>query len=378
MIQIREIESFRKIRPFIELPYRLYRNEKNWIPPLRKLEYKQFNPGANPALEHVEYRLWVAEKDGRVAGRIGCFINELETRIRGHKQARFNWLEFEDDPAICRALLDTALEWAKTQGATLIKGPQGLSNFEGSGLTIEGFGETGTMGAAFHFPYYKEYIEQAGFSKLTDYVEYVVEQVPDEVPEKLLRLQPIIEKKYGIRQVHIGKRAELRKRVSELVHLILDTYKGLSSFVPLSEKQIDKYIDDYLLFLTPDYMPLLEDPDGNIVGYGVLIPSFSRALIRAKGRLFPFGFLHLFFARKSHRVVDCILIGVQEKWRNKGLNAIIFGQTIPMLNRNGVNKVFINPILEDNQASMALFQDYNPRIFRRRRVYWKEIEALPQ
>lgn len=115
IIEVRAITGFREIGPFIYLPYRLYRREKNWVPPIRNMEVNQFNPESNPALEHAEYQLWVAEKDGRVTGRIGCFINEMETQMRKEKQARFNWLEMEDDKAISQALLDTALDWAKSR-----------------------------------------------------------------------------------------------------------------------------------------------------------------------------------------------------------------------------------------------------------------------
>ncbi|MBK6903730.1 MAG: hypothetical protein IPH04_13235 [Saprospirales bacterium] len=373
MIQVREIAGLSGIGPFVDLPYRLYRKEKYWVPPIRRMEMAQFDPASNPALEHAEYKLWVAEKDGRIAGRIGCFINDMETQMRGQKQARFNWLEFEDDPEISSLLLNQALEWAKSKGAALLKGPLGFTNFEGAGMTVEGYEELGTMGAAFHFPYYRQHLENAGFGKLVDYVEYVVETVPDGIPPKLERLRPIIEQKFGIRKIEIGSKAELEKRARDLFHLVMDTYSGLPSFVPLSEKQVDHYVAQNLPFLLTDYLPLLEDQHGNIVGYGVMIPSFSRALQRANGKLYPFGFLHLLWTRRYHQTVDLILIGVVEEWRNKGLNAIIFGNTIPVFNRRGVNRVFINPILEDNQASLSLFKDYDPRIFRRRRVFVKPL-----
>lgn len=330
-------------------------------------------PDKNPAFLHCEVSLWVAEKEGRIAGRIGCFINDMETQLRGEKQARFNWIDFEDDPAVSKALLETAENWAREKGAARLKGPLGFTNLDAAGLTVEGFEELGSMGAPYHFPYYKNHLDAAGYEKVTDYLEIVVEQVPQGTPEKLQRLRPIVEQKFGLSLEHLKNRSELKAMVTRLFNLIIDTYKGLPSFVPLSDLQIEYYIGQNLPFLNLEYLPLVKDREGNIVAYGVVTPSFSRALQRARGKLFPFGLLHLLWTRRNHDAVNLVLIGVVDEWRNKGLNALIFGETIPVFNRNGVKKVFINPILEDNQASLALFKDYGPRVFRRRRVFGKDL-----
>ncbi|MBK7406768.1 MAG: hypothetical protein IPJ40_01040 [Saprospirales bacterium] len=158
-----------------------------------------------------------------------------------------------------------------------------------------------------------------------------------------------------------------------MFYLVLDTYKKLPSFVPISDKQIDHYLAQNIAFLLPEYLAILENAEGQLIGYGVMMPSFSKALIRANGRLFPFGLLHLLWTRRFHHTVDLLLIGVVEEWRNKGLNALIFGNTIPVFKKNGVKKVYTNPVLEENQASQALFKDYGPREYRRRRVFVKEL-----
>lgn len=372
-IQIREIHSKEDIRRFVAFPFRLYRGCPFWIPPIKAMEETTLDREKNPAFQHCEVALWVAEKDGRIAGRIGCFINDLETQMRGEKQGRFNWIDFEDDPAVSGALLETAETWAKSRGATRIKGPLGFTNFDNAGMTVEGFDELGTMGATYHYPYYRNHLENAGYGKVTDYLEIVVEDVPNGTPEKLQRLRPIVEQKFGLELVHIPSRAELARVVNQLFTLVIDTYKGLPSFVPLSDRQVDHYVGQNLPFLNPEYLPLVKDREGNIVAYGVVIPSFSAALKRANGKLYPFGLLHLLWTRKYHTAVDLILIGVVDEWRNKGLNALIFGETIPVFNRKGVKKVYINPILEENQPSLALFKDYAPRVFRRRRVFGKEF-----
>lgn len=370
---IREIHSKADRRQFVDFPFRLFKGCPYWIPPIKQVEEAAIDPQKNPAFQHCHAAFWVAEKDGRIAGRIGCFINGMETQMRGEKQARFNWIDFEDDPAVSRALLETAENWARAQGAVRIKGPLGFTNFDNAGMTVEGFDELGTMGATYHYPYYRAHLENAGYEKVTDYLEIVVEEVPVGTPEKLQRLRPIVEQKFGLGLVHLPNRSELSKVVNKLFNLVIDTYKGLPTFVPLSGKQVEHYVGQNLPFLNTEYLPLVKDREGNIVAYGVIIPSFSHALRRAGGKLFPFGLLHLLWTRRRHRAVDLILIGVVDEWRNKGLNALIFGETIPIFNKNGVTKVYINPILEENQPSLALFKDYGPRVFRRRRVFGKNF-----
>ncbi|MFZ2897880.1 MAG: hypothetical protein WA004_04615 [Saprospiraceae bacterium] len=372
-VKIRNVHSVEDIRRFAGFPFSLYKDCPWWIPPIKKAEEAMLDPGKNPAFQHCETSLWLAEKDGRIAGRIGCFINEMETQMRGEKQARFNWIDFEDDPEVSKALLETAENWAREKGAARLKGPLGFTNFDAAGLTVEGFEELGSMGAPYHFPYYKDHLEAAGYGKATDYLEIVVEEVPEGMPEKLQRLRPIVEQKFGLRLEHLKNRSELKSMVSRLFGLIIDTYKGLPSFVPLSDRQVDYYVQQNLPFLNLEYLPLVKDREGNIVGYGVITPSFSRALQRAGGKLYPFGLLHLLWTRRYHNAVNLVLIGVVDEWRNKGLNALLFGETIPVFNRKGVKKVYINPILEENQASLALFKDYGPRVFRRRRVFGKDL-----
>jgi GNAT superfamily N-acetyltransferase len=370
---VREVFTKKDLRHFVGLPYRLYRGNPWWIPPLRRAETALFNPEKNPALAICQLKTWLCEKDGRVAGRIGCFINRLETEMTGYPVARFNWLEFEDDSAISAALLETASQWAQAKGAKAIKGPLGFANLDNGGMTVEGFEEMGTVGAPYHHPYYLAHLEKAGFRKKTDYLECVVDKAPHEVPERLQRLRPIIEKKFGVRQVIIKDKKEVEDTVRKFFGLIIETYKQLPSFVPLSPEQIDFYIEQYLPFLSPDYLSIIQDASGNVVGFCVIVPNFSQALKKANSRLFPFGIFHLLRARKHHDAVDFLLIGILEEWRNKGLNALIFSNAIPIFKKQGLKRVFINPILEENQASLALFQDFGPRVFRRRRVFEKDL-----
>jgi hypothetical protein len=371
-ISIREVESEEDRLRFIEFPYRLYKGNPCWIPPLRQGEAAQFDPARNPSFSISRAKLWIAEKQGRVAGRIAGIINERETAARGETIGRFGWLEFEDDLEVSGLLLQTACQWAKEQGATWIKGPMGFTNLDPTGLTVEGFDEPGSFIGPFHFPYYQTHMEYHQFSKLEDTLEHVINHIPWEIPDKLKRLDPIIEKKFDVHEFIPSNSKEMKELVFKFFYLLEDTYKELSTFVPLTDEQAAWYCNKMIPLMKPEYLKLLKHEE-EVVGFGLVIPSYQRAMIRAKGYLFPFGLLHILWDKRYHRMADLLLIGVEEKWRNKGLNAVLFAHYIPPLAKQRVKKVYLGPQSENNYAPYAIFRDYNPRFFRRRRMYRKDL-----
>lgn len=370
---IREVLTPQDRALFVDFPYRLYKGNPYWIPPIKKAEAATFDPLRNPGFKVCKVKLWIVEKEGRVAGRIAALINEQETLSRGEVIARFGWIEFEDDPAVSRLLLETACEWGKAEGAKWIKGPVGFTNLDAAGITVEGFDELGTIFGPYNHPYYGPHLDQLGFEKLDDFLENIIEEVPKELPPKLKRLEPIIEQKFGARQVFIKSHKEMNEAIWKFFHLLSETYRELPTFVPLTDEQAAWYINDFIPLMKPEYLAILQDKQGEMIGFGLIIPSYAEAFVKAKGKLFPFGLLHLLWAKKYHRAVNLIMIGFVEKWRNKGLNAILFANYIPVVAKQKVNRVFLNPQLESNYAPFAIFRDYNPRQFRRRRLYRKDL-----
>lgn len=372
-ISIKEVGTEAARFRFIEFPYRLYKGNPYWIPPLRQGEAAQFDTARNPSFSTSRFKLWIAEKQGRVVGRITGIVNDRETAARGETIGRFGWLEFEDDPDVSGLLLETACQWVKEQGAAWVKGPMGFTNLDPTGLTVEGFDETGTIYCPYHFPYYQTHMEYHQFSKLEDMLEHVIENVPWEIPDKLKRLEPIIEQKYGVHQYFPSDSKEMKEIAFKTFHLLEETYQGLSTFVPLTDEQAAWYINNMIPMMKPEYLRLLKHEQEGIIGFGFVVPSYQKALLRAQGYLYPFGLLHILWDKKFHRMADLLLIGVEEKWRNKGLNAVLFTHYIPSLAKQKVKKVFLGPQSENNYAPYAIFRDYNPRLYRRRRLYRKDL-----
>lgn len=372
MLRIEPVQDAKDLREFVEFPYRLYKGNPYWVPPLRRMEYENLDPSRNPAFEISDSRLWLVWRNNRVAGRLGALINHNETAHIGKVHARFNWLEFEDDPEILRLLLEAAEGWARERGAELVKGPLGFSNMDPAGMVVDGFEGVGALRFAYSMPYYPAHLERAGYTKMLDWLEYKLEAVP-QIPEKLKRLRPILEQKYGIRYRTFRSKKEFKARIGEFFQLFLESYKTLPVFVPLSDKQMQKYIDLYLSYLQLRYAIIITDREDKMIGFGVALPSLSEAFQRAGGNLLPWGWYHILRAQRAARINELSLIGVLEEWRNKGLNAIIFGEMIDVFNKYQIEQVRFNAILEENAASLALFNDYPTKFFRRRRMYFKNL-----
>ena len=316
----------------------------------------------------------MAFRDGNPVGRITGIINDVVNERSGHKDLRFGFTDFIDDAEVSDALFEAISEWGRAQGMTSIVGPMGFTDMDHEGMLIEGFDELGTMATIYNYPYYPEHMKRMGFEKDTDWVEYRM-TVPDSIPEKMARISEIVKKKYGLRVIKYTSRSKIKKEYGrELFKLINESYDQLYGYSPLTEKQIDYYIDMYLGIIRLDGVPLVVDSEGQLVGIGITMPSLSRGLQKSKGKLFPTGWLPLLKALKGKNdVVDLLLVAIKPEYQSKGVNALLFSDLIPVYLKNGYKWAESNPELEDNANVQLQWQYFERRQHRRRRAFRKPL-----
>jgi GNAT superfamily N-acetyltransferase len=372
---IREVASKRDLKSFVDLPYRLYRNDPNWIPQLKIHERDLFDPDRNPAFDTCEARLYLAEKDGRVTGRIAAIISrdliEKENALIG----RFGWFEAEYDIETGRALLRTAEGWLREEGMTRIAGPLGFSDNDPSGFLIEGFDELPTIAGSYGPPWYNELISGMGYEKEVDYVEYRI-TVPRELPEKVTRMAEILRRRTSVKIITEKSKKVLAKKWG---HKLFDTlnksFEQLYGTTLLSEKQISYYIDTYLGQVDPEFIKIALDQD-RVVGFVIAMPSLSRAFQKAKGKLLPFGALHILRGMKKSNVLDFYLAGILPEYQGRGIDLLLaYEMGISALAR-GIEFAESNRELESNTKIQALWKFYDKRLHRRSRVYSKPLIVL--
>ena len=375
MLEIKQIQPTRSaLRDFTQFQIDLYRGNDYYVPPLVSDDIEALSPGKNPAFDFCEAAYFMAYRDGKPVGRIAAIINSQVNRNCDTKICRFGFMDFVDDMEVSRALFDAAEDWGRRKGMNRMVGPLGFTDMDREGLLVEGFEELSTMATNYNYPYYAGHVEAAGYVKESDWVEFLL-QVPDKVPERYDRIATLVKEKLNLR---IQKYTSRKKAKSEIGHklfrLINEAYKDLYQYSQLTDRQIDYYVDYYLGLVNLDLLTFVMDKDDNLVGLGIALPSLSRGLQKAHGRLHPFGWYHLLKALKGKNDrVDLLLVAVHPDYQNRGVNALMFQDLLPHFIRLGFKYAETNPEMETNAKVQSQWEVFNPRQHRRRRSYAKDI-----
>jgi GNAT superfamily N-acetyltransferase len=372
-IQVKEVTTIKELKSFIHFPFDLYRGNPYWVPTLLFDELNTLRKDKNPAFEHCEARYWLAYRNGRIAGRVAAILNQKHIEKWGQNYMRFGWIDFEDDPTISEALMKAVESWAIETGMTAVHGPLGFTDLDREGMLVEGFTELGTLATIYNHPYYPKHMENLGYVKDTDWLEYEF-LVPGTPNETIARIAEIALRRNKLRLLELRNKKEMLKYAKELFGLLDDEYRHLYGTVPLTQEQVEAYIDQYFGFVTPDFVPMVMDKDNRMVAFGIVMPSLSLALQKTKGQLFPFGFIHLLNALKKNNRADLYLVAVRSEYQGKGVNAILMNKMHAVFNKLGIGKVESNPELETNQNVQGQWKYYEKRQHKRRRVFIRVLK----
>ena len=363
-----------EIKKYVQFGIDLYKGNDCYVPPLVFDEVDSLLPDKNPAFDFCKAQSFMAYRDNKPVGRITAIINNIVNERTGEKTMRFGWVDFIDDNEVVDALFNAAEEWGRSQGMTTIIGPMGFSDMDHEGMLVDGFNEMGTMATIYNYPYYPTHMERMGFEKDADWVEFRI-TIPEAVPEKHQRIADSVRRKHNLHTVKFTSRKKLKEKYGQaLFDLINEAYDKLYGFSPLTQRQIDYYINMYLGFLRLDDVSVIVDADEKLVGLGISMPSFSRALQKSGGKLFPFGWWHILKAMQGKTdTVDLMLIAISKEYLSKGVNALLFADLIPAYAKNGYQWAESNPELEDNANVQLQWQYFDYRQHRRRRAFKKSL-----
>lgn len=375
MIEVKKISPTKKnLRKFTQFQIDLYRANDYYVPPLVSDDVKTLDPKKNPAFDFCEAQCFMAYEGGRPVGRVAAIINNAVNERSGEKSVRFGFLDFEDNPEVSAALMKAVEQWGKERGMTRVIGPLGFTDLDHEGMLIEGFDELSTMATIYNYPYYPEHIERLGYAKDSDWKEFVMD-VPDGIPEKMNRVADIVKKRTGLKVKKYTSRKKIKEEYGRtLFELVNEAYDQLYEYSPLTDRQIEYYIDQYLDLLDLDLVTIIVDEEEKLVGVGISMPSMSRALQKAKGKLFPFGWIPLLKGLKGKNDrVDLLLVAVKPEYQSKGVNALLFQDLIPYYIKRGFKWAESNPEMETNAKVQSQWDYFTHRQHRRRRSYVKNI-----
>ena len=373
-VVIKEVTDRAGLKDFVRFNYELYKNNPYHVPDLWADEVDTLDKDKNPAFDFCESVYYLAYKDGKIVGRIAGIINHKANEIWNQNHARFGFVDFVNDNEVVDKLFRSVEEWASAKGMDMLQGPMGFTDMDKEGMLVEGFDQMGTMITIYNYAYYPKQLERIGFIKDTDWKEYKI-LVPKEIPEKHMRIANIVKEKYGLRVVKLRNKKDIQLYGPKIFDTLNKAYAHLYGFSELSPSQIDYYTKLYLPMLRLDFVTVLErEKDQAVAGFAISIPNLSRALKLAKGHLYPFGFVHLLKGLKTPpKVVDLLLMGVLPEYQNKGVNALLFNDLIPIYNKLGVVYAESNPELETNMSVQLQWNYFERKHHKTRRAYIKNL-----
>ena len=345
-VTIIPVKTRKELKQFIRFNYELYKDNPYSVPDLYEDMLNTLEHKRNAAFEFCEAEYFLAIRDGKIVGRVAAIINKRANKKWNIKAVRFGWIDFIDDEEVSKALLDTVEQWGRERGMSEIQGPLGFTDLDPEGMLVEGFDRISTMATIYNYPYYPRHIEKLGYEKDSDWIDFLF-KVPDAVPEKFERIASMVEKRFGLKSAKFKSNRELERRYGkEIFELINKSYAPLYGFSPLNDRQIEQYIKMYLPLVDRRMIALITDKNDKLVGVGITIASLAEALQKAKGKLFPFGWVHIvkaLFVKRPTRL-DFLIVAIDPEYQGKGVNAIIINEILPNYIKMGF-KLFSTTLL---------------------------------
>jgi GNAT superfamily N-acetyltransferase len=372
MITIKEAKTKKELTDYVKFPFSLYKDNAYWVPPIIADELESFDKAKNPAFENAEAYFYLAYKNDEIVGRITAIINWSEVNNQHKRKVRFGWFDAIDDIEVTKALLEKVYELGRQNNLEHVEGPMGFSNLDKVGVLTEGFDQMGTMITWYNHAYYVRHFEELGFQVEKEYIESIF-PFSNVKPEHFMKAEELIKKRYGLRSLTFTKTKDIMPHVDKMFDLFNESYAKLASFVAISDVQKAYFKKKYISFINPEYIKFVVDKEDNLVAFSIVMPSFSEALQKAKGKLFPFGFIHLLKARKKSKDVVFYLIGVHPEYQNKGVTALIFAEYYKTFSEKGIQNCIRTPELAENTAIHLLWKNFDPKIHCQRKTFLKYL-----
>lgn len=375
MITVKQVETKREQKEFLNFPLDLYKGNPYYIPPMYMDEKKIFRPDYvyNSSCDSVFFN---AYKDGRMAGRVQGIIQKDANAKNGERRARFTRLEAIDDAQVVKALMDAAEQWALSKGMDTVQGPIGYSDLEKEGLLIEGFNVPGNFETTYNMPYYQRHIEALGYEKEVDYTgSFLYGPESEETLQEMEELVQFIFKRY---KLHFGASRNgtdfLRKYAQGIFNLMDKSYEGLYGTVPFTDGMRKLMVDNFGLVISPKYSAIILDEQNKPVCFGLAIPSLNKAFRGTRGHITPGVALRFLQCLRKPESLDLCIIGVDPEYLNRGVSAALSLAVMKMLRDTPSLKYADTCLnLEDNWAIQNQWKRFRREVPKRYRCYVKKL-----
>ncbi len=370
-IIIKEVIESSDYKKFVNFPFALYKNQPMWVPPIKDEEIKMLKAGENPSFEFSDAKFWFAIDNDKVVGRIGAIIQHTYNKERNEEMGRFTRFECIDSFDIAKELLLTAENWIKEQGMKGVYGPLGFNNLDHQGMLIEGFDYLPSIASEYHMPYYKEFMDKLDYEKEIDWLEFRL-TLGDRAHNKAMRGSELIQKRYGIKVISFNSTDELKPYINQVFEILNGSFDVLPFVSQFDEKLAKFYASKYITLLNPNFVKMVEK-DSKPIGFIIGLPSLSKAMQKAKGKLFPLGIVHIMKALKAKGVdtVDQLLTGVLKEYHSTGAAVILQAELQAEMLKHDIKYIETTGIFETNARAIKNWKNYEHIQHKRKRCFRK-------
>lgn len=372
-IRISEVVSQKDLRTFIQLPAKIHKNHKNWVPPIYMDERTFFNPKKNKAFAHSDTILLLAKKGDIAVGRIMGIINHHYNQSEGLREARFSFLETHNDIEVAHKLIATVEKWASEKHMSHLVGPLGFSDKDPQGLMIEGFEYSPVIATNYNFEYLVDFVEKAGFTKKVDLVVYRLD-IPETIPEIYIRVKErAMQNNPDLKLVKFKSRLQLKPYIKPVFQLVNETFKDIYAFTPLDDEEMNQLAGRYLPILDPRFVVVIENSKKEIAAFILAMPDISEGIRKCKGRVLPFGIIRIIRSQRKTKQLDLLLGAIREEYRNSGLDAILGTEIFTEAKKAGMELIDSHLELETNTKMRAENEKMGGKVYKRYRIFQKDI-----
>jgi len=372
-IEIREVLSRKDLKTFIYLPEKIHAGHENWVHPIYMDDWKYFDKKKNKAFGYCDTILLLAWKEGRPVGRAMGIINHRFNEHRNEKTARFGYLDIYEDKEALQAILGFIEDWARAKGMTKIVGPYGFSDQDPEGFLFEGFEHRATIATYYNFEWMPGFLEAEGYAKDNDWWVYKI-AVPKELPEFYKKIYERAMKRGTYKIIEFRKRKELKPWIRPILSLMNECFLSgnIYGFAPLDEEEMDDLAKRYLPVVDPRFVKAVTK-DGVVAAFIIAMPDMTEGIRKAKGRLLPFGFIHVLRAAKKTKQLDLLLGAVKEQYRGQGLDVLMGVKTLMSAHEAGYEMMDTHHEMEANVKVRAEMERMGGIIYKRYRAFYKML-----
>lgn len=370
-VSVRKVSNKKELNQFIKFPWKIYRDDKYWVPPLLMEQKTLLSKQKNPFFKAAEADYFLAYKNGQIVGRIAAIKNDIYLKYHNDNSGQFGFFECINDQQVANALFDTAKLWMKEKGLKFMRGPANPSSNDIYGMLIEGFDDSPRLLMPYNPEYYIKLCENYGMKKAKDMFAWKIEKDKITASEKLKRGQEIVRQRYGLKISQLDMK-NFNKELDRFKYVYNKAWAPNWGFVPMTEEQIDAMAKDLKPLAEPSLV-LFGEINGNLVGAALVMLDYNQIFKTMNGRLFPFNFIKLFTQKKKIIWARILTLGIIPEYQKRGLDTVFYWEIVNRASDLGVYFGEASWVLEDNEMMNRGLELMNAERYKRYRIWEVEV-----